>query len=147
MFSNRQWQAVEIFNAVLTIARILRTGFYIYSYILSQDCNHRSSFKRNSKLHDELSGISNETPSTGLYHQQKEAAVPQAHKGFVVFSEGAAHRQRLLDFFLTLAICNTVIVAKRPHKDQVSIATRVNTGFLAIERLSGLFFYCFIVGK
>ena len=32
----------------------------------------------------------------------------------------SSHNQRIQDFFLLLAVCNTVVVAKHPHKDQVS---------------------------
>ncbi|KFM59642.1 hypothetical protein X975_06404, partial [Stegodyphus mimosarum] len=32
----------------------------------------------------------------------------------------STHSQKVQDFFVLLAVCNTVVVAKHPHKDQMN---------------------------
>ena len=43
--------------------------------------------------------------------------------------------QKLVDFFFTLAACNTVIVAKHPHKDQVKLIHHNILGLIGIIML------------
>lgn len=55
----------------------------------------------------------NVNPYMHHYHQQHQPLPsPSPHRD--------TPNERLTDFFFTLAACNTVVVAKHPHRDQVS---------------------------
>ena len=64
----------------------------------------KPSFVLNRRLQDELS------------HMDIQLSVVN-HTGELLFTPHAA---RVRDFFLLMACCNTVVVAKHPHKDKVS---------------------------
>ncbi|XP_066939381.1 phospholipid-transporting ATPase VD [Macrobrachium rosenbergii] len=73
------------------------------------ESNERDTFTLNNQLQQELTSI--ELPI--IYTQpgsRQNAATPPLKESL----------QRVLDFFITLAVCNTVIVAKYPHRDEMN---------------------------
>uniref|UniRef100_A0A6A7G3R0 P-type phospholipid transporter n=2 Tax=Hirondellea gigas TaxID=1518452 RepID=A0A6A7G3R0_9CRUS len=101
----------------------------------------QSQYKNSMKISQDLFAASTplrskgESCSVGLEQPVLQASSP-CHVSYLFNSSGQStsssstqqqnvpcdnlHKQRLLDFFLTLALCNTVIVAKSPHKDQMT---------------------------
>lgn len=69
------------------------------------DLNAKGELILNSSLQEELSKI-----EIQLHVDSSAAEVTHL----------STHCQRIQDFFLLLAVCNTVVVAKHPHKDQMN---------------------------
>ncbi|XP_045133303.1 phospholipid-transporting ATPase VA-like isoform X2 [Portunus trituberculatus] len=74
----------------------------------SQGSNQQETFALNSQLQEELSAI--ELPL--IYAQPRHHQPPAVPQN--------SPQERMIDFFLTLAACNTVVVAKHPHHDQMN---------------------------
>lgn len=78
---------------------------------LEQNSEQRDTFTLNNQLQEELASI--ELPL--IYAQ------PGSRQNTTALSPPKdSSSERIMDFFFTLAACNTVIVAKHPHRDQVS---------------------------
>ena len=81
---------------------------FFFFFFFPQQSSERDTFTLNNQLQEELTSI--ELPM--IYTQpgsRQNAASPPLKESL----------QRVLDFFITLAVCNTVIVAKYPHRDEV----------------------------
>lgn len=73
-----------------------------------QGSSHLDSFSLNTQLQEDLSAIEVPLIYTQPRHHQPPALLQNSPQ------------ERMMDFFLTLAACNTVVVAKHPHHDQMN---------------------------
>lgn len=95
------------------------------SFIYPQGSNHQESFSLNPQLQEDLSAIEVPLIYTQPRHHQPPALLQNSPQ------------ERMMDFFFTLAACNTVVVAKHPHHDQVSTSSRTYK-----EYLEGVAMFC-----
>nr|XP_045605910.1 phospholipid-transporting ATPase VA-like [Procambarus clarkii] len=76
----------------------------------NQSCDQRDTFTLNNQLQEELASI--ELPL--IYAQ------PGRQNSTALSPPKDSPSERIMDFFFTLAACNTVIVAKYPHRDAMN---------------------------
>lgn len=79
-------------------------------FIPQKKSDQRDTFTLNNQLQEDLASV--ELPM--IYAQPGSRQNPSS-----ITPAKDSPSQRIIDFFFTLAACNTVIVAKYPHHDQV----------------------------